>query len=168
MKILVFSDSHNNVSDMTEVISLCKSDTSLIVHLGDMVSDFRIVQNRFPDIPTISIKGNNDIFEVGSDNEALYNFESLRFFFTHGHKYNVKYGLDTLMYRAEELKCDVVLFGHTHVPFLKKIKNTLFVNPGSISRSTFAILNIKNGTILSSDICTYSKITKSIDFLRLF
>jgi len=50
---------------------------------------------------------------------------------THGHKYNVKFTLENLHYRVEELEADMVLFGHTHKPFNQNIDDVLFFNPGS-------------------------------------
>lgn len=51
-------------------------------------------------------------------------------------------------------KYDVYVFGHTHVPFVKKIGDKLYLNPGSIGSSldgnikaSYAILNDKNGSL---------------------
>ena len=63
MKIIVFSDSHNNVYNMIEVVKACETDASLIVHLGDMTADSRRLHEKFPDIPMIYVKGNNDYFD---------------------------------------------------------------------------------------------------------
>ena len=62
-----------------------------------------------------------------------------RFFCTHGHLYSVNYGIDTLVYAAEEKNCDIVLFGHTHRPFNEFVEGSFgrpkvhVLNPGSIS-----------------------------------
>ena len=50
-------------------------------------------------------------------------------------------------YLLEELpEADIIVFGHFHVPLIKRGENCLFVNPGSVApykgHSSFAILEI--------------------------
>lgn len=169
MKILVFSDSHFNVSNMQSVMSTCGNDTDIIVHLGDMSSDFRHVASQFPDIPYVQVKGNNDFFEVDVDSEYTGIFSGVKCFFTHGHNYSVKSGIGGIALRARALKADLVLFGHTHTPFKEKHGHTLYFNPGSIgcgSEYTFGIIHVSDSLILSADVLKFDPITKDIDFLR--
>ena len=169
MKILVFSDSHANVSNICDIIDLCKEDTSLIVHLGDMTSDFKKVKNKFPDIPSISVKGNNDFFDLDTDTEYVGILEGVKCLFTHGHQYSVKSGVAGILACARALNADLVLFGHTHMPYKEKRGNTLLFNPGSVGQGgvyTFGILHMSNSFIQSADILYYEPIKKRIDFLR--
>ncbi len=171
MKILVFSDSHHNISHIRSVVEACKQDTSLIVHLGDMCSDCRKITELFPDIPSVCVKGNNDFFEVGIENEYIAEFEGIRCFFTHGHQYGVKGGIGGISVRARALKSDLVLFGHTHTPYKELRGKTLFFNPGSagdVREATFGIIQLSNSAILSADILTHNSQTNKIEFLRLF
>lgn len=171
MKILVFSDSHGSVSNMVDVLNLCKSDTSLVVHLGDTTTDFRALKSHFPDIPYVAVKGNNDFFDVDLDNECIYNFEGLKCFFTHGHKYAVKSGIELLQKKASDVFADLVFFGHTHTPLCYKNNGKTYINPGTIRQSgfclpTFAIVQIKDKKVLSADILSFDIINKKIDFMR--
>ena len=60
--------------------------------------------------------------------------EGCRVMMTHGHYYYVTAGLRDLVLEAKANDCDVVMFGHTHVPFLNEEDSSLTVlNPGSIS-----------------------------------
>ena len=50
---------------------------------------------------------------------------------------------------------DLVVYGHTHVPDIRKVKNTLVVNPGEVStylygKSTVALVDLDtlNGKIV--------------------
>ena len=171
LKILVFSDSHNNVSNMIEVVNICKSDTSLIVHLGDMTSDSRRLKEVFADLPLIYVKGNNDYFDVEAQNEHTYIFDGIKCFFTHGHQYGVKSGINGIAVRARALKADIVFFGHTHVHVVDKHNGILYVNPGTIGQkiggtSTFAIVQLIGGAVASADILSFDPINKKIDFFR--
>lgn len=171
MKMLVFSDSHHNVVNMQNVISACCKDTDLIVHLGDHSSDFKQIIKLFPDIPFVSVKGNNDFFEEGVDSEYICNFSGVNCLFTHGHQYSVKSGIAGISVRARALKSDLVLFGHTHTPFKEKKGQALFFNPGSIGCggvNTFGVLHLGNSSVLSAEVMKYDPVTKEIDFLRFF
>lgn len=153
---------------MINVIKQTKKELSLIVHLGDCVSDFKEITKHIYDIPCISLKGNNDIFYVDEQEECIYNFDGVKCLFTHGHRYGVKAGLNRIIGRSIETDTNLVAFGHTHSPMKKHIANTLFINPGTIggfsmSLPTFATINIANGKILSADIYEYNPITNSIE-----
>ena len=65
-------------------------------------------------------------------------------------------GPDTPKKRLEELTysadADIVIVGHSHKPFARKVKGIWFINPGSVGRpddgdprASYAILNIKAG-----------------------
>ena len=167
MKMLVFSDSHSNIDNMRAVIEICKVDTSLIVHLGDLSSDFRKIISLYPDIPNIFVKGNNDFFDVGVEKEYIGELAGVKCLFTHGHQYGVKGGIAGLSVRARALRSDLVLFGHTHNPYKEKRGNTLFFNPGAIGQgNTFGIIHLDNSAILSADVLSYNPFNHTIDFTR--
>ena len=50
---------------------------------------------------------------------------------THGHRFNIKNGLDRLEKYALRQNTDAVLFGHTHAP-LQEIRSDIVFNPGSL------------------------------------
>ena len=51
----------------------------------------------------------------------------------HGHKYGVKYGYNSIYYRGKEVRADIVLFGHSHLPIIEEYDGLTLMNPGSIS-----------------------------------
>lgn len=58
------------------------------------------------------------------------------------------------VYREFEKRCDVLIFGHSHVPYSGKIKDTLLFNPGSLSgnmmppfAATYGVLTIDGNDI---------------------
>lgn len=51
---------------------------------------------------------------------------------------------------ASKDNADIIIFGHSHIPFKKKVDGTWFINPGSVGRpgdgdpkASYAIMNIK-------------------------
>jgi putative phosphoesterase len=64
---------------------------------------------------------------------------------------------------AKETACEVVITGHSHIPFHRVVAGVHFINPGSVGRmfdgcpdASFAILTITNGRIeVSHHRCPY-------------
>jgi putative phosphoesterase len=68
----------------------------------------------------IAVRGNCD-FCCDVKDELFFEIEKLKILLTHGDKYSVKNNLKLLKYRAEELKADIVIYGHTHINELMKL-----------------------------------------------
>ena len=68
---------------------------------------------------------------------------------THGHKYHVKSGYGSVLYAGQVRHADILLFGHTHIPFCMDTGDMLAVNPGSVGlgTKTYAVLNIEHGDV---------------------
>ena len=130
MKIGIISDTHRHIGDANTLINTL-GRVDMIIHLGDNVEDVKILSSVYKG-KIISVRGNCD-FSKEIPSELVENIAEKRFFITHGNKYNVKYDLAKLRYRALELDADIVLFGHTHVSQIEYIDGIWFINPGSPS-----------------------------------
>lgn len=147
MKILVLSDSHGNLANMTEAVE--RSSPRMVFHLGDCWRDAEKLHALFPGIPLEQVPGNCD-FPPSEPPERLLCLEDKRILLCHGHTYGVKQSLLTAGYAAEEQNLDLFLFGHTHRPLVDKRGKTLFLNPGSIgdyARPSYAIITILDGKL---------------------
>jgi putative phosphoesterase len=94
----------------------------------------------------LCIRGNCDAevdqmiseFEIQDNIELIIN--NKKFFFTHGHKYNIDNIPD---------KIDVLVYGHFHTGFIKNKDGVIVVNAGSISlpkdntRNSYLIIDDK-------------------------
>ncbi|CCQ95955.1 Phosphodiesterase family protein [[Clostridium] ultunense Esp] len=148
MKIIAVSDTHGRIEEfVNKVNSMEKAD--LIIHLGDYVEDGLDIENK-TGIKTVIVKGNGDFFYQEYKEDEILEIEGKRILLTHGHKYNVRYGIDNLLYKGEEVKADLILFGHTHVSTFIEESGIIVMNPGSPSmprgfdrRKTFGIIDIK-------------------------
>lgn len=147
MKILVISDTHGDI-DKAEKAIRRNRDADLIIHLGDYFRDAQKLSAIFPDIPFEYIYGNSDFMIEDVPAEKLLELEGKRIFLTHGHRYSVKWDYEKLYRKAEELKVDLLLFGHTHIPDLIKRNGYYVLNPGSTSdprddsNESYAIIEI--------------------------
>lgn len=147
MKILVVSDTHGKNKKLIErVKNLEKPD--LMFHLGDYVADGLTI-SRALKISPIIVLGNGDHPSSGFKEEEIVEIKGKRILLTHGHRFGVNYSLNKLFYRAKELKADIALFGHTHVPTIEKIEGCILMNPGSpfsprgfSDKKTFGIIEI--------------------------
>ncbi len=152
-KYLVFSDSHGDDETMLGVVKEHKKDVDGIFFLGDAENSGDRLRNSVQG-PVYMVRGNCDWSLQASDFQC-FQLHGHRVALTHGHRQHVNTGLDTLKYWALEKEADVVLFGHTHVPFAEQTSTLTVLNPGSISRprqegyrKTYAMLEfLANGEI---------------------
>lgn len=131
MKVIVFSDSHANVKNMKKAMKMFEDDVQAIIHLGDYVEDIEKIKKIYKDKLFLQVAGNNDFTDI--PNEKIVDINGHRVFLTHGHEYNVYFGIDRLYYRLNELGVATGLYGHTHKPLAFFENDFLILNPGSIS-----------------------------------
>ena len=131
--ILALSDTHGNIQAINQLLKNYQDSITAVVHLGDYVRDMaRIVGTAEKSDIYHIVSGNTDLTTKIFD-ERVIEIADKRIFITHGHKYNVKAGLDLLIYKARELQVDACLFGHTHKQTLFTQSGIVFLNPGSLS-----------------------------------
>ena len=169
MKILFFSDIHGitkNLNKIDNIISLKKFDK--IVVLGDLYyigfnktnlecDNFKVRSflEKYKD-RLIVMKGTCDSlvdieksrFKIIKD-ISLLNVDDIDIYITHGNSYNI-YNNDTF--------CNgVMVYGHEHIPYIRKDSDMIYINTGSISLprddngATYAIYENKCFTIYSVD-----------------
>lgn len=147
LKIVVFSDTHKNLSGAERIILTEKPD--LILHLGDHIHDAYRLKERFPEIPLECVPGNCD-YAPNEPETKLITVQGLTLMLTHGHTYRVKYESTALLNAAYFQGADIVLFGHTHRPVNHCIEGLYVVNPGTAgqgSHKTCAKIEIEEGTV---------------------
>ena len=128
MKAAVFSDTHSNTALMVEAVRRYRPD--LIIHLGDHERDTAILRREFPEIPLYAVCGNCD-YGTREQSWDVVPLGPVKAFITHGHLYNVRWGLDSLVYAAMEQGCQLALYGHTHEADSQEIGGVKVVNPGT-------------------------------------
>lgn len=150
MKCLVFSDSHGKLDYMRQAIEAEKPDK--VLHLGDVVRDARELRREFPTLEMEIVRGNCDGYSGDeSEPEELETFMGgKRIWMLHGHTYQVKLGIGTLLYEARARGVDVVLFGHTHEPLCFLEGNLWVMNPGTVRglpQATYGVIEVENGAV---------------------
>ncbi len=122
MKIVIVSDSHSNYDVLNEIL-MKNYDADYFFHLGDSELP-KYLLTKF-----CAIRGNCDYNDLPLEKDV--EIEGFKIHMEHGNSFN--FMIDTTNY-IKSKKCDIFLYGHTHVKYAKKIGKTFVFNPGSITR----------------------------------
>lgn len=146
MKVLIVSDTHGYNANMVKAIEKEKP-FDLLVHCGDVSMTAEELSD-YVDCPVYVIAGNNDFF-YNLKSQEIFRLYDHTVLLIHGHRQDVHYGVDRLLYKALESDTDIVMFGHTHVPYIDEADGVTFINPGSLTYprqekhiETYAVLEI--------------------------
>ena len=128
MRLIVFSDTHGSFAAAREVIERNPGSYTFIF-LGDGEKEIDKLRIIYPEKMILNVSGNCD--NTYTPDTDLYNAGKVKVLFTHGHRYNVKYGTDELLEKAKALGAELVLFGHTHTRLYEYRDGVHILNPGS-------------------------------------
>ena len=128
MILAVFSDTHGNTAGMLSAVRRMRPD--VLVHLGDNLRDSAELACEFPELPLHAVPGNCDFARREPDTDTFM-AGLVTVFATHGHRYSVKYGLDSLLNAAHFSGAGLVLYGHTHIARIDYYGGMTVVNPGT-------------------------------------
>ncbi len=147
MRLLVLSDSHSRKEHLAEILA-AEPMADAVFHLGDGAADMIYLKDTDPRTFFL-LRGNCDsVFREVLQDSITVTFENTRIFATHGHLYNVKFGLDKLGLVAQMQQHNLVLFGHTHVPTYFYENGIHFFNPGSVAEGFYGCADITRNGIL--------------------
>ena len=123
----ILSDNH---SDWPPHIAESLAGVDAIIHAGD-IGPYRLVLDMESIAPTTAVLGNTD-GDMPINESAVATLGSKKFFVQHivdPHRLEA-----SLRERLKRIEPDVVVFGHTHMPFCETLGGILFLNPGSVTR----------------------------------
>ncbi len=153
--IFVVSDTHvpERMAKLPQkFLDQIKSD-DLIFHAGDFVR--WEVLRKFQNLATVhGVWGNMDEAKLREflPQKKMVEVQGKKIGLCHGS--GSPHNLGEKIYREFGERCDVLIFGHSHAPFDRRIGDTLLFNPGSLSgnlvppfTSTYGVLNIEGGDL---------------------
>ncbi|TBH16539.1 metallophosphoesterase family protein [Thermus thermamylovorans] len=112
MRILILSDLHGNTWALQAVLQAA-GQVDAVLFAGDAVKSL-------PLYAVWAADGTRFALVHGSLRDPLYDYRP-----------NPKAGDEALLEAAQTLRAEVVVFGHTYLPSVRRIGEKLFVNPGS-------------------------------------
>ena len=130
MKILIISDTHRKHENLLKVLEReCPVD--LLIHLGDAEGYEDYIAEQ-AGCPVEVVEGNNDFFS-SLPREKELQIGKYKVLITHGHYYYVNTGIEDIEREAEGRGFDIVMFGHTHKPYIEIDEDVTILNPGGVS-----------------------------------
>lgn len=146
MRILIVSDTHRRNDNYFAVLEKM-GPLDMVIHCGD-VEGSEYTMSEAAGCPVVMVSGNNDFFS-DLPRELEFEIEKYKVLVTHGHNYYVSMGAEVLKQEARARGIQIVMFGHTHRPFLEVEKDLVTLNPGSLSyprqdgrKPSYAIMEI--------------------------
>ena len=162
LTFLVASDTHGRADLLLEAFRRARPDG--VLFLGDGLRDLNVLP---ADTTLRAVRGNCDwTAREDAPPVRVEQIAGYTVYLTHGHLQGVKLSLDTAIQNAAAAGADVLLHGHTHIPFEKtypighKIGDTvlqkplLVLCPGSLGQSpdghpAFATITLADNGILA-------------------
>jgi putative phosphoesterase len=147
----VLADSHDNLVTLKKAVRLFKeAKCELVIHAGDVVAPFAARELGALECPVKAVFGNCDGEKLGLERaiEPFGEIKEAPLVLAHSGK-NVlvcHFQFSIKSYLALG-KYDVIIFGHTHKPEIRKEGKTLLLNPGESGgwlsgKSTVALLDL--------------------------
>ncbi|MCX8023351.1 MAG: metallophosphatase family protein [Syntrophorhabdaceae bacterium] len=133
VKVGIISDTHLiEVTDgFKRAIETLFGDINILIHAGD-ITGIKVFEY-LSQWDLKAVRGNMDgpEFHPILPIKRVEVIEGRRIGIMHGS--GPPFGLDALIYREFE-DVDIIIFGHSHMPFYSKKGNTLMFNPGSFGK----------------------------------
>jgi uncharacterized protein len=157
MKIGVLSDTHLRSPNpvLEHILEDLFADTEMILHGGDIVG--RKVLDRLEESGAIAVCGNMDDHEVARSipQRRVIPAAGKRIALIHG--WGSRDGLEQrILGQFQTDPPDLIVYGHSHVPFWGKVSGVSMFNPGSASQSrdtgggTVGLIEILEGNIVGT------------------
>ncbi|MBL7196882.1 MAG: metallophosphoesterase family protein [Candidatus Omnitrophica bacterium] len=139
MKIGVISDTHipERALNIPKEIYSAFKDVELILHAGDLVT-LDVLKSLNKICPVKAVYGNMDTPETSSvlKEKEIIDIKNFKIGLIHGRGHPAN--LISFAKNAFGEKLDIIVFGHSHVPFNEKLSGVLFFNPGSPTDTIFS------------------------------
>jgi putative phosphoesterase len=162
MKIVVVSDTHmpRMNKKLPERLLRELKTANAILHAGDW-TQMSVYDALAAYAPTYGVAGNNDGQDIVRrfGMRKVLKFEGNQIGIVHGHGAGYRPDTESRALEAfKDMELNVLIYGHSHIPVLKRLGEKLVFNPGSPtdkrgqSLYSFGILNLTDGTLVAKHI----------------
>ncbi|MBR1763608.1 MAG: YfcE family phosphodiesterase [Eubacterium sp.] len=147
MRLVVTSDVHKRTSALFDIVERHLDNADLFINLGDSANEVEELLMVYPDLKIECVAGNCD-FSSSQPLTKLIQCKDKKVFITHGHPFYVKHGYGVLKQKAKDIKADICLFGHTHIPYTEIDDGIYYMNPGAVCDYSYGIIDITDKGIM--------------------
>lgn len=156
MKIGVISDTHGYLHPKVFEIF---SGVSHILHAGDIDCEEVMIELRVI-APVTAVHGNMDDHQLAAryPEKQIVQLKGVRIGLIHGDGFPTQKRLPHLKNAFGGEKLQVIVFGHTHRPEIRRREGVLFFNPGAAGKGEFikapsvGILRVKGGGDVQAEV----------------
>lgn len=131
MKVGILSDTHiRKGRTLPRFVwdALCDVDT--IFHAGDLVTA-SVLEELALLAPVIAVRGNGDWLVEELPDKTIIQLDFLKVGITHGYLGKGKNTSERAFNTFGKDKVDLIVFGHSHIPYKSFVDGVLMFNPGS-------------------------------------
>jgi len=150
MLIGVMADSHDNLPKIRQAVEFFNQrKVKLVLHAGDFIAPFVVKELKKLSCPLIGVFGNNDGEKKGLK-KAIGQIGEI-----HPSPFSLPRGTKRILLLHDPLRLqwlkinqyDLIVYGHTHQPEIKREGRVLLVNPGECGgwlsgRSTVGLVDL--------------------------
>jgi uncharacterized protein len=142
MKTVIITDSHGKLDYMLRVVEL--ESPTIIFFAGDYSDDCIELQYIKESIKYYIVKGNTDFNDYITPEIVEIEINKEKIFLTHGHLFGVKRGYNMIKEEAVKRGSSLVIFGHTHIPYIEKWSEITFFNPGAMKDGNYGVITFED------------------------
>jgi putative phosphoesterase len=149
MRVGLISDTHDNLPKIEKAVKLFNQEkVDFVLHAGDFIAPFTIPILKKLQCDFCGVFGNNDGERAGltkiSEGKIKIDPQRLNL----GNR-SILLVHDLTKLDLEKIGAEIIIFGHTHKPEIKKLDGKLLINPGEAcgwltNKSTVALLDLVN------------------------
>lgn len=151
MLLGILSDTHDDMSAIKRAVDIFNARGVFhVIHAGDLISPFTFDVFNTLNCGISGVFGNNDGDRLLLKEKSEGNvFPQPLVMTLNGKKIVVVHEPDLVSALGDSGHFDLVIFGHTHKSYFRKVKETLVINPGKAARlhkgdSTLAIMDMES------------------------
>ncbi len=153
MRIAVLSDTHLRVGkSLPRFVWEQLTQIDMIIHAGDL-THMGLIEELSCIAPVRAVRGNCDSWDVSLPDRDIIECENLRIGLIHGDSGKGISTPDRAYYAFENTPVDLIIFGHSHIPFMEWRNGIFMFNPGSPTdkrrelQYSFGILELTQGQL---------------------
>ncbi|MDP4125365.1 MAG: metallophosphoesterase family protein [Bacillota bacterium] len=153
MLIAVFSDTHLRAGkSLPTFVWQHLTNVNLILHAGDL-THIGLLEELGCIAPVRAVRGNCDSWDSSLPERDIFECEEVKIGLIHGDSGNGRSTQDRAYNAFKNSEVELIVFGHSHIPFMEMRNGILMFNPGSPTdkrrepQYSFGLVSIQQGQI---------------------